>query len=319
VSFRISTIPFQALRRLIHSPISLAAMMLMAAGLHAAEKPQQDAGSATMAKLPPTMKACENGNCGLWTFNGPKGEGRWRGGAIGSLTMRVSKDGVVTVERQDATGTMIGLVATYQGTLNGDRIVDGTVKWTYPNHKTASGSWNVDFDRETPEAALARAKLAVVDKDAFEAMRWFSAGAAAGNVESEVDLAQGFANGYGLPRDIYKAAELYRAAARQGSLTAKIGLVRLYPYGVVRADSEEEDAWVATAIPVINKMEREQANAEFASGAGFLGSLFRITKQIDEVCQKRPDRCEEIKRVMIAEDEARREYCSMLANPLYCN
>jgi hypothetical protein len=101
------------------------------------------------------MTECEGGQCapgrapniGTWTFNGMQGQGRWRSGAIGNLTIKSFTPDDILILRRDTGGSTPGIAAIYTGKLHGNRI-DGNVTWSWPGHfaKSPTGTWYATFD-----------------------------------------------------------------------------------------------------------------------------------------------------------------------------
>jgi hypothetical protein len=262
--------------------------------------PPADSVILSMPKVV-TLKECERATCGIWVFDGGHGEGRWPRGQIAALTLQSGPDGSVIIGRKDVAGPSIGLTAQYQGTRKGLRIDNGSVTWRFPTGRQVAGTWSADVDIVDPQTALSRGKTAVAQKNPFDAMRWFVAGAAQGNPEALVDAGIGYVNGLALPADYEKAARLFRAAAEQGSLEAKMALVKLYGEGkVVRPDSDKEDAWVKTATEA-QARRQAAAQARLEATPGYRSPLAVLGDIIDKAnaaaaaravyCKENPQIC----------------------------
>ncbi|MFB3764692.1 MAG: hypothetical protein ACE14P_05525 [Methanotrichaceae archaeon] len=97
--------------------------------------------------LPKSMRECENGGseiCGTWTLQGNQYMAKWDNGASATLTIANWGDSGVVVTRYDSEGSSRGLSARYEGKLNGNKIENGKVTWTW-NGRAWSGTWNANW------------------------------------------------------------------------------------------------------------------------------------------------------------------------------
>jgi hypothetical protein len=91
---------------------------------------------------PIAMTECEGiDNCTTWTFLGVQGNGQWRSGEIGNLTVESVNGETIVIRRADSTGSKAGLTAVYTGTLHGDHV-SGEFTSSWPGHwQSKSGGW----------------------------------------------------------------------------------------------------------------------------------------------------------------------------------
>jgi hypothetical protein len=83
--------------------------------------------------MPGAIRECEGPQCGVWVFQGNKGQAMWQGGAIADLTVEKFDGRAFLISRADPVGSVSSpyginghFTARYVGTINGDHI-DGTV------------------------------------------------------------------------------------------------------------------------------------------------------------------------------------------------
>ena len=182
-----------------------------------------------------TMKVCDASGCAIWTFWGPLGEGYWQSGQIASLW----------IDRKSATEVVInvtnvgriGAPTAYRGTISADG-----------SHIDGAG-WHATIDKMTLKddvdlAGKAYATRPYSSVDAFEGLRWLTAGAALGNAAMETQAGYAFERGIGITANIGRARALYRAAAEQGYAPAEVSLAHVYASGHsgVPADQAKTEA-----------------------------------------------------------------------------
>ena len=70
-----------------------------------------------------------------------------------------------------------------------------------------------------------------VQKDYYEAAKWYRKAAEQGNSDAQVNLGYCYEMGYGVEKDYQKAFQLYTASAKQGEVVAQTNLGNCYAYG----------------------------------------------------------------------------------------
>jgi hypothetical protein len=103
--------------------------------------PKATSAQASSDVMPTTMAQCEPDSCGVWSFQGKHGMGRWTAGAVANLTIERfdAGAGAVTIRREDTTGIGQGIRGLYTGTRKADRI-EGTFTWVWPGGLYPSGT-----------------------------------------------------------------------------------------------------------------------------------------------------------------------------------
>jgi hypothetical protein len=178
------------------------------------------------------MRECEVNDCGLWWFKGTDGAGRWHDAMTGiiSTSLTISWLGSkLTVQRHDLSSRF---AAVYTGTRSGDKLQNTQVIWTFPNGTRILGKWTAQFLSATAEQARAQSDAAYARGDAFDAVNWLLIGADLGNAEMENDAGVAFRDGTGARQDYATARRLFLAAAQQSSPQADIDIAQLYERGL---------------------------------------------------------------------------------------
>src|SRR5262249_41031315 len=86
--------------------------------------------TVSLSTIPNKMSECESGICGVWTFTGKQGVGKWQNGAVADLTVEHYEVGSLVIRRTDPAGSQgAGLTAVYSGSIQG-HCIEGTVDWT---------------------------------------------------------------------------------------------------------------------------------------------------------------------------------------------
>jgi len=101
------------------------------------------------AGIPAAIQETENTHSAVWTFNGGRGQGRWDdGGIIADLVVqRWDNNGVLIFRRNTPGSVSPGLTAIYTGQINGNKIVNGLVVWSWKGFPkgVARGTWNASW------------------------------------------------------------------------------------------------------------------------------------------------------------------------------
>ena len=127
-------------------------LFLLAGAAYAQNAGQPSSKSEPVYRLP--MTECQSdqiNDCVTWSFlssNGWKGSGKWRTGEEAFLEIKGVKNGIITIDRTDVTGSRAGLTATYTGTLHEDRIT-GEFQFHYQG-RDGSGSWYATLGAPAP-------------------------------------------------------------------------------------------------------------------------------------------------------------------------
>ena len=103
--------------------------------------------SAAAANIPPTVHECETHGftfCGTWKLEDNCFKATWINGAVATLTVDHWGPADVVVSRIDPSGVSAGLSARYEGQIDGNKIENGKVTWTWLGF-TWSGTWNANW------------------------------------------------------------------------------------------------------------------------------------------------------------------------------
>ena len=85
------------------------------------------------------------GTCSVWNWQGSAYSATWSIGAIGQLMVARADSGEITVQRQDTSGNLAGLNATYTAKWDGTRFADGKMAFTFKGGSSTGGHlrrWN---------------------------------------------------------------------------------------------------------------------------------------------------------------------------------
>jgi hypothetical protein len=216
------------------------------------------------------MRECEVNECGLWWFKGSDGAGRWSDGMrITPTSLTISWQGSkLTVQRLDPANHF---TAVYTGTRDGDKLENARVIWTFPNGTRVLGTWRAQFLSATAPRARAQAHAAYAHAQAFEAVSWMLIGADLGDAEMENDAGVAFRDGVGSRQDYAMARLLFLAAAQQGSAQADINIAQLYQHGLgVPVSGPIAEAWYekagATGLALLAEQKARAEQRALAEG-----------------------------------------------------
>ncbi len=217
------------------------------------------------------MRECEVNDCGMWWFKGTDGAGRWYDGMTGvvSTSLTISWQGAdLTVLRHDMASHFTAL---YTGTRSGDKLENARVIWTFPNGTRVLGKWSAEFLSATAAQARARSKAAYAHGTAFDAVNWLLIGADLGDAEMENDAGVALRDGVGSRQDYAMARLLFLAAAQQGSARADINIAQLYQHGLgVPVSGPIAEAWYekagATGLALLAEQRARAEQKALAEG-----------------------------------------------------
>jgi hypothetical protein len=217
------------------------------------------------------MRECEVNDCGLWWFKGSVGAGRWHDAMTGiiSASLTMSWQGSkLTVQRHDLASRF---TAVYTGTRSGDKLTNAQVIWTFPNGTRVLGKWSAEFLSATAAQAWGQAHAAYAHGTAFDAVNWLLIGANLGDAEMENDAGVAFRDGVGSRQDYAMARLLFLAAAQQGSAQADINIAQLYQHGLgVPVSGPIAEAWYekagATGLALLAEQKARAEQRALAEG-----------------------------------------------------
>jgi len=98
---------------------------------------QANPGLPPPAHLPRFIWECEVGSgasaeaCGVWSWQGASYSATWSIGAMGQLNVTSGEHSEISVHRQDTSGSLAGLDATYTAKWDGSRFSDGKMTFTF--------------------------------------------------------------------------------------------------------------------------------------------------------------------------------------------
>ncbi len=240
--------------------------------------------SASSAAMPGAIRECEGPQCGVWVFQGNKGQAMWQGGAIADLTVEKFDGRAFLISRADPVGSVSSpyginghFTARYVGTINGDRI-DGTV--TFNGNERDVRPWFATIPATLCSAAqecpVTTDQLVQLGENSFNAnlhasaMRSFMTAANLGNADG-----QGFA-AYVLYKEGPRARQaegfkLAQASAASNSTMGMIALAYMYQDGIgTSADPVSAKYWTdrwqakVTAEKHAQEQQKDRANVQKA-------------------------------------------------------
>lgn len=149
-----------ALAMLLPGMACQAAPVSAATGLAAAPPPDD---------LPRVLGECESGPhynaCSVWTWNGSAYTAIWQNAAVGHLVVESADHAAIRVRRDDASGTLKGLSATYTGRWDGHAIREGKMAISF-NGASSTLTWN---------ASRAATPVLKDPQHAFSFVNWYPA------------------------------------------------------------------------------------------------------------------------------------------------
>lgn len=123
----------------------------------------------------------------------------------------------------------------------------------------AMGHYRIAADAGSTEAKVRLAWILDQSEDNAGAFRLYSEAAEAGDPAGQFGLAELYANGEGVQRDVRRAVKLFEAAAAQGHARAMLVLANAYAEGGLglRPDAGRADYW-RTQLAETSQVEIEQ-------------------------------------------------------------
>jgi hypothetical protein len=108
---------------------------------------QPEPGTPPPLHLPRFIWECEAGagasssTCSVWIWHGSSYTATWSIGAAGKLTVEGTDPSQLTVRREDDSGSLAGLTATYIAKWDGTRFADGKMSFTFKGSAN-TGVWS---------------------------------------------------------------------------------------------------------------------------------------------------------------------------------
>jgi hypothetical protein len=107
------------------------------------------AASPAASGIPAMISESENTHSAVWTFAGGHGQGNWDGGGVIAdlVVQKWDSTGVSILRRDTSRSWSPGLTAVYTGQIDGNKIVNGVVTWSWTGFPTgtAQGTWNASW------------------------------------------------------------------------------------------------------------------------------------------------------------------------------